>query len=188
MRRGIGASAGLLAVVPLAVVLVSCASPEPAGTADRLAKEGWAKEPILQGAESTLGEVSPAACRPLVTVLDRRDPSDEVTGFRHKERRSYLLIREFDGTAGLPKTVLDAAGACPAMKMGYDSTALAYTVGVVAREEHETRLLLTARESGNIVTQMLVSASEKDGKQRLTRVMRPEGVGDAERTGADLAV
>ncbi|QDY77322.1 hypothetical protein [Streptomyces qinzhouensis] len=149
---------------------------------------GWKKESVLSGAEATLGQVSPAACRPLVEILDRRTPDDEVTGFRHEQRGSYLLIREFTGTVGLPRRVLDAARACPAMTMGYDSTTLTYTVTVVAQDKRETRLLLAAQESGTPLTEMLVSAAERDGRQSLIRVMRPEGIGDVERAGADLAV
>lgn len=168
----------------LAWALAACTSPAPGG----LEGAGWDKEPVINGAESTLGQVSPTACQALVEVLDRRDPQDEVTGFRHEKRQSYLLIRRFTGAAGLPGRVLEAARACPAMKMGYDSTTLAYTVTVVAKDKRETRLLLTAKESGGPLTEMLVSASEKDGRRLLIRVMRPEGIGDTERAGADLAV
>ncbi|MGI5403957.1 hypothetical protein ACQEVG_31795 [Streptomyces sp. CA-135486] len=169
----------------LAWALAACTSPAPRG----LQGAGWDKEPVINGAESTLGQVSPAACQALVEVLDRRDPEDEVTGFRQEKRQSYLLIRQFTGAAGLPGRVLEAARACPAMEMGYDSTTLAYTVTVVAQDNRETRLLLTAKESGGRpLTEMLVSASDQDGRQLLIRVMRPEGIGDTETAGADLAV
>lgn len=155
---------------------------------DGLDGAGWRRESVLSGAESTLGQVSPASCRPLVELLDRRASEDEVTGFRHEKRGSYLLLREFTGTSGFPRRILDAARACPAMTMGYDSTTLTYTVTVVARDERETRLLLAAQESGTPLTEMLVSAVERGGRQSLIRVMHPEGIGDTERTGADLAV
>ncbi|MGV9312913.1 hypothetical protein ACWDR0_12045 [Streptomyces sp. NPDC003691] len=168
----------------LLLTVAGCTSTEP----DGLEGAGWTRESVLSGAEAVIGQVSPDGCRPLVALLDRRTPQDEVTGFRHEKRGSYLLIREFLGAGGFPRRVLEAARACPAMTMGYDSTSLDYTVTVVGRGERETRLMLAAQESGGPLTEMLVSAVERNGRQSLIRVMRPEGIGDTERAGADLAV
>ncbi|NUL06495.1 hypothetical protein HRW07_25325 [Streptomyces lunaelactis] len=148
---------------------------------------GWVVEPVLEGAESEISGVSPAACEPLFGVLDR-GKEDRVTGFRNEKRGSYLLIRDWpSGQENLPRSVLEAAEMCPRMAMGYDSTKLAYTVMVVLREEKETRLLLTARESDALVTEMLVSASTGSGENRLVRVMNPRGIAKPEQDAMDLA-
>ncbi|MBT2441021.1 hypothetical protein J7E93_13045 [Streptomyces sp. ISL-36] len=121
-------------------------------------------------------------------MLGRDNKEDRVAGFRNEQRGSYLLARTWPSTQeSFPRSVLEAAGRCPRMEMGYDSTKLTYTVKVVLREEKETRLLLTAREGDVLVTEMLVSAATGSAEDRLVRVMNPRGIAKPEHDAADVA-
>ncbi|MEU6847468.1 hypothetical protein ABZ930_36975 [Streptomyces sp. NPDC046716] len=168
-----------------------------ASTVAALEPSGWVPEPTLSGAESAVGgEVEPAACRDLFRTLDRRNEGDAVSGFHSTEGESYLLIRDWSARKterGLSNAVLNAARACPKMKMACDSAELSYSTKVIGVKRGNTRLMLTARdESGEIVVQILISAttyrgtsegrplSGKQSRNRLTRVMNSHQIGPRE--------
>ncbi|MFE1876802.1 hypothetical protein ACFW9N_39110 [Streptomyces sp. NPDC059496] len=123
---------------------------------------------MLKGAEMELGQVSPAACEKLFTLLSHEEDTDAVRGFR-KGKATYLLVREWNGT-GFPSDLAQAAEACPAMSMAYGPTTLTYTV-VIEEKSGKTRLRLTATESGHRVVEMVLGSSEASGRNRLVRVM-----------------
>jgi hypothetical protein len=65
---------------------------------------------------------------------------------------------------------------------------LSNTIKVVGKEQREARLLLTAREgAGDLVTEMLVSASSAGGENRLIRLMNSDGITDLDHSALDLA-
>ncbi|MFF3087000.1 hypothetical protein ACFVRB_18400 [Streptomyces nojiriensis] len=113
-------------------------------------------------------QVSPAACEKLFTLLGHEEDTDAVRGFK-KGEATYLLVRERSGT-GFPSDLAQAAETCPAMSMAYGPTTLTYTV-VIEEKSGKTRLRLTATESGQKVTEMVLGSSEASGRNRLVRVM-----------------
>ncbi|MFD6971593.1 hypothetical protein [Streptomyces sp. NPDC059949] len=94
-------------------------------------------------------------------------------------------MREWAG-AGFTRDLAQAAEACPLMDMAYGPTPMSYTVTVEPKDA-QTRLLLTAKESGQAMTEMLLAASESSGSIRLVRVMNSPSLGEAEKTAVELA-
>lgn len=82
-----------------------------------LRRSGWVEEPVLSGAESTLGAVSPAACENLFRTLDRRVKEDTVVDERGgvvPERHSGTGFRRCQNRAGQVR----ARRPVPAQKIG----------------------------------------------------------------------
>ncbi len=174
-------------IAGIALGLVGCAG--EAQVRDKLTEAGWKAEPTLSGAESETGDVSPRSCRPLFEMLNRQNGHDDVSGYRHARRRSsYLLVRKWSqGPSGSPGPALaDAARSCPRMTMDYGPTELDYSIKVVKGNDADTRVLLTATESGDPVTTMLVAELVDGRRHTLVRVMNPSRLGKADRAAVDL--
>ncbi|WP_329377659.1 hypothetical protein OG625_07805 [Streptomyces sp. NBC_01351] len=152
----------------LSLALTGCGGGGGPSLSEKMEQAGWKSEPVLKGAEMERGQVSPAACEKLFSLLGHEEDTDTTRGFK-KGEAAYLLVREWNG-AGFPGDVSRAAEACPAMSMAYGPTTLTYTVAVEDKGD-QTRLRLTARESGQVLAELLLGASEASGRNRLVRVM-----------------
>lgn len=173
--------------VPAAALLLTLAGCGGGGPSisEQLTEAGWKKEPVLTGAEQEIGKISPAKCGDLYALLNRREETDKIQGYARDEG-SYLLIRDWAGS-GLVEQVHAAAANCGRMEMAYGPVTLVYTV-TVEESGGRTRLRMTAKQDDQLEMDVLVAAFEKNGTQRLVRVMNPTGVGETEREGVGRAV
>ncbi|MEC4019848.1 hypothetical protein [Streptomyces sp. H27-D2] len=171
----------------IALGLAGCAG--EAQLPDQLEKTGWKPESTLAGAESETGDIAPRACRRLLTVLNRQDDSDDLSGYRHARRESYLLIREWRQERPSPdrRSLRAVARACPRMTMSYGPTRLDYSIKITKGEAADTRVRLTAREeTGEKVTSMVVADLVNGSRHRLIRAMNEAALGRTEHDAIDL--
>ncbi|QKV95208.1 hypothetical protein HUT19_28610 [Streptomyces sp. NA02950] len=148
---------------------------------------------MIDGAESEIRDIHPAACRNLFETLDRSYGGRAGSlGFRHAKTGAYLLVikRPDLGASRRPSERLrDAAMSCPRLVMAYDSTTLVYDVTVDdARPGRAGIRLRGVEQGGEPVIDMLVVGKDTATSGRLIRVMTPARIGKVERRAVDVAV
>lgn len=155
------------------LLLGACAAAP--GWQEQLQATGWEEEPVIVGAESTLGSPDPERCAELVAVLSggQEVPQAQTWGYRH-ELGSYLLLKQWpdDGEGDLGESLNAAAGACEEFALDYDGARTSWTIQPVTPTDNHQPLIITVKEdSGELLVNMIVAGGSDEGHQWISRVM-----------------
>lgn len=142
---------------------------------EQLQATGWEEEPVIVGAESTLGSPVPERCAELITALSggQEDPRAQVWGYRH-ELGSYLLLKQWpdNGEDDLSDRLDTAAGVCEEFTLDYDGAPTSWTVRRVTPTNAHQPLIITATEdSGEPLVNMAVAGGSDEGHHWVSRVI-----------------
>lgn len=182
MKRSLFLKQDLLAFAPCFLLLSGCTSSDDMRT--RLANTGWTAEPVLVGAESTIGEVQPSTCEAMFELLQNGGSAAAVVlGFKH-EHGAYLLVREWNAPAplDLAAELRKSAIGCSSMTMEYDSAVLVWDITPVHGVADSALYRLAAEDDTSTqIAEMLVGARSVGRRAVLARVLAgPDGLGETD--------
>lgn len=165
--------AKFFAVILGTSLCISCAPAAPSTFDERMESSGWVEEPLLEGAESRTGMVSPRQCQPLFKSMNDSSKGAVRRGFRHRTDRSYLLVMDRTGDhSDVLGTVKRAPEECPTMYLGYDSARLEYAISSRGEDEETASIgLVGTDDSGALVVEMLLGVSTTADRTRVVRLM-----------------
>lgn len=191
MIRRIGCA--LLALISLTVG-TSCAAAE--STNSVIAESGWTAEPLIEGTESQIGEISPPSCDDLFTLLDAAD-TDTVegggSGYANARTGSYLLLKERrspEGNERIEVRLANAVEACPEMVMEYDSASVTWHMSHAGAVSDTAVYAMRVVDDGNeTIGQLLISAVTNGDVDRVVRIIAgSDGVQESDWAAMDRAL